>query len=55
MPLDLRGVTAFREAVLRELMQVPYGETTTYGVLAERLGDRAGSLSASARQLGVTR
>ena len=38
MPLDLRGVTAFREAVLRELMQVPYGETTTYRELARAVG-----------------
>ena len=45
----------FSERVWAMLCDIPYGETTTYGVLAERLGNRAGSLSASARQLGVTR
>ena len=39
VPLDLRGVTAFREAVLRELMTVPYGETTTYTELARAVGN----------------
>ena len=39
VPLDLRGVTAFREAVLRELMTVPYGETTTYAELARAVGN----------------
>lgn len=38
-PLDLRGVTDFRAAVLRELMQVPYGETTTYRELARAVGN----------------
>lgn len=45
----------FSERVWAMLCKIPYGESTTYGVLAERLGNRAGSLSASARQLGVTR
>jgi len=45
----------FSERVWAMLCEIPYGESTTYGVLAERLGNRAGSLSASARQLGVTR
>ena len=39
VPLDLRGVTAFRDAVLRELMTVPYGETTTYAELARAVGN----------------
>ncbi|MBC3179832.1 methylated-DNA--[protein]-cysteine S-methyltransferase [Corynebacterium lujinxingii] len=34
LPLDLSGVTPFRAEVLRALMQVPYGETTTYAGLA---------------------
>lgn len=39
VPLDLQGVTAFREAVLRALMTVPYGETTTYAELARAVGN----------------
>lgn len=37
LPLDLR-VAAFHEAVLLELARVPYGETTTYGALAGKVG-----------------
>ena len=37
LPIDLR-VTAFNEAVLRELARVPYGITTTYGALAAKVG-----------------
>ncbi len=31
--------TAFQRAVWRELRQIPYGETITYGELARRVGD----------------
>lgn len=34
------GGDAFQEQVWRMLRDIPYGETTTYGALAERLGDR---------------
>jgi methylated-DNA-[protein]-cysteine S-methyltransferase len=37
LPLDLR-VAAFPADVLRELAQVPYGRTDTYGKLAARAG-----------------
>jgi len=37
LPLDLR-VAAFHDTVLRELAQVPYGTTTTYGTLAAKVG-----------------
>ena len=37
IPLDLR-VSGFHEDVLRELAQVPYGTTTTYGALAAKAG-----------------
>ena len=37
LPLDLR-VAEFPAAVLHELARVPYGETDTYGKLAERAG-----------------
>jgi methylated-DNA-[protein]-cysteine S-methyltransferase len=32
------GGTAFQQRIWRELEEIPYGATTTYGVLAERLG-----------------
>lgn len=44
-PLRPRG-TAFRRAVWDALLTIPYGQTTTYGELAKRLG------VASARAVG---
>lgn len=38
-PLDYRFVTGFRAEVLRELAQVPFGETTTYRELAGAVGN----------------
>jgi methylated-DNA-[protein]-cysteine S-methyltransferase len=38
LPLDLGSLPPFTVAVLRELARVPYGETTTYGELAKRVG-----------------
>jgi methylated-DNA-[protein]-cysteine S-methyltransferase len=38
LPLDLRALPTFTVSVLRELARVPYGETTTYGALAGRVG-----------------
>jgi len=38
LTLDLRGLPPFTVSVLRELARVPYGETTTYGTLASRVG-----------------
>lgn len=38
LSLDLRGMPPFTISVLRELARVPYGETTTYGTLAARVG-----------------
>jgi methylated-DNA-[protein]-cysteine S-methyltransferase len=40
LPLAPRG-TAFRRAVWDELLRIPYGETTTYGALARKLGKPA--------------
>ena len=37
LPLHLTG-TEFQLAVLRELIRIPYGETTSYGDIAERIG-----------------
>ena len=36
-PIRLEG-TAFQKAVWELLLQIPYGETVTYGLLAKRLG-----------------
>jgi methylated-DNA-[protein]-cysteine S-methyltransferase len=38
LSLDLRALPPFTIEVLRELARVPYGETTTYGRLAARVG-----------------
>ena len=38
LALDLRALPAFTVGVLEELARVPYGETTTYGELAARVG-----------------
>jgi methylated-DNA-[protein]-cysteine S-methyltransferase len=38
LQLDLRSLPPFTVSVLRELARVPYGETTTYGELASRVG-----------------
>lgn len=39
LALDLRGLPAFTLRVLSELAKVPYGQTATYGELAERAGN----------------
>ena len=38
LALDLRALPPFTVSVLHELARVPYGETTTYGALASRVG-----------------
>jgi methylated-DNA-[protein]-cysteine S-methyltransferase len=38
LELDLRGIPTFHVEVLRELAEVPYGQVTTYGTLARRVG-----------------
>jgi methylated-DNA-[protein]-cysteine S-methyltransferase len=38
LSLDLRALPGFTVSVLDELARVPYGETTTYGELAQRVG-----------------
>lgn len=37
LPIRLKG-TAFQQAVWRALMEIPYGETATYGEIARRIG-----------------
>ncbi|SDP78599.1 methylated-DNA-[protein]-cysteine S-methyltransferase [Rhodoferax sp. OV413] len=38
VPLDLRGGTAFQQAVWQALLRIPSGATTTYGALSHGLG-----------------
>jgi methylated-DNA-[protein]-cysteine S-methyltransferase len=38
LSLDLRALPPFTTSVLQELAKVPYGQTTTYGDLAARVG-----------------
>jgi methylated-DNA-[protein]-cysteine S-methyltransferase len=38
LSLDLRGLSPFTVSVLEALAEVPFGETTTYGTLAARVG-----------------
>lgn len=38
LTLDFRALPPFTVSVLQELSRVPYGETTTYGALASRVG-----------------
>jgi methylated-DNA-[protein]-cysteine S-methyltransferase len=38
LELDLRALPEFNLAVLHELAEVPFGEVTTYGTLAKRVG-----------------
>jgi methylated-DNA-[protein]-cysteine S-methyltransferase len=40
VPLDVVG-DAFQHAVWSIVAEIPFGETTTYGAIAERLGDKA--------------
>jgi methylated-DNA-[protein]-cysteine S-methyltransferase len=39
LPLDFSGHTAFHRAVWQELLEIPYGHTTSYLAIAEKLGD----------------
>lgn len=38
LDVDLVGIPAFQQEVLRELLRVPYAQTSTYGTLAAKLG-----------------
>ena len=37
LPLDWGDATAFNQAVWQELLRIPYGHTTTYSAIAEKL------------------
>lgn len=39
LKLDFSGGTEFFQKVWKELLEVPYGHTTTYSAIADKLGD----------------
>ncbi|MFT4074320.1 MAG: methylated-DNA--[protein]-cysteine S-methyltransferase [Asticcacaulis sp.] len=47
LPLDFRG-TDFQKAVWQALLQIPFGETRTYGQLAAQLGNPSASRAVGA-------
>lgn len=50
-PLHLIG-SAFRQAVWEILLQIPYGQTVTYGEIARQLADKQGIAKMSAQAVG---
>ena len=42
----------FRQRVWKLLLEIPYGEVTTYGALAKRLAEESGRMSMSAQAVG---
>ena len=50
-PLQPRG-SDFRQAVWAKLLKIPYGETTTYGAIAQALARQRGLASVSAQAVG---
>ena len=50
-PLHPAG-SAFRQAVWALLLQIPYGQTTTYGALARQLAQMQGIARMSAQAIG---
>ena len=50
-PLHPEG-SAFQRAVWALLLEIPYGETTTYGALAQRLAEKQGLNHMSAQAVG---
>ena len=51
LPLALRG-SPFRQTVWQLLREIPYGEVTTYGVLAQEAASRLGRETMSAQAVG---
>ena len=51
-PYLLPGITPFREAVVREMLGIPFGETVTYGNIAANIARRNGVARMSAQAIG---
>lgn len=52
VPLDLSAASEFQREVWHAAREVPYGETSTYGALAERLGRNKSAARAVGHALG---
>ncbi len=39
LPLDFSGGTGFNQSVWKELLNIPYGHTTSYSAIAKKLGN----------------
>ncbi|MCD7905169.1 MAG: methylated-DNA--[protein]-cysteine S-methyltransferase [Clostridiales bacterium] len=52
LPLGLEG-SPFRLSVWKILREIPYGKTTTYGYIADRLAEERGIKKMSARAVGA--
>ena len=48
LPLDLSGGTPFQQAVWQALLQIPLGETCSYGALAQTVGSPAAARAVGA-------
>ena len=44
--------SAFRQSVWEILLQIPYGQTVTYGEIARQLADKQGIAKMSAQAVG---
>ena len=51
LPMAPRG-SAFAQSVWQLLLEIPYGQTVTYGQLAKRLAERRGLAQLSAQAVG---
>ena len=51
LPLAPRG-SAFAQSVWQLLLEIPYGQTVTYGQLAKRLAEQRGLVQLSAQAVG---
>ena len=51
-PYRIDGLTPFRREVVEEMLRIPFGATTTYGVIAATLAKRRGIAKMSARAVG---
>ena len=52
MPRLALRTTAFRRSVLEELLDIPFGQTRSYGEIARRIAARSGRASMSAQAVG---
>ena len=48
----INGLTDFRKEVVDEMMEIPYGETMTYGEIAKRIAKKHGIKKMSAQAVG---